>query len=207
MALYHLLLTQDEFKLNWDQTTISQKDNYVELHLPDGKPDMLQQIEHGILNKLTGYRISDHSFCGIIDGNIRQYVHLGDASTITDGYLFDLKLGKNEKECNRSRNKDDCWVFTNKDAGLEYRGAGELTIVARVLKGYNDSLAEECQETASKIWAYEQSHTPVQHKSEYIPQNLNEEIIKACVELFLTTKEDKYKTYLLNNWPEIEKNF
>jgi endoglucanase len=206
-ALYNLLLTQEEFPLSWDQTTISQKDNFVELHRPDGKPDLLQQIEHGVLNKLTGYWVAGHSFCGIIDGDLRQYAHLGDASTITDGYIYDPKLGKNEKVCNRSGNRDDRWAFTNKDAGLEYRAATELALAARVLKDYNDSLSAECFQTANQIWNYEQSNKPVRHFSEYVPRNLKAEELKAAVELYLTTNDKKFKTYFLNNMTAIDSNF
>ena len=32
-----------------DETTVDQQAHYTEIHLPDGKPDVLQQIEHGVL--------------------------------------------------------------------------------------------------------------------------------------------------------------
>ncbi len=174
-AIYFLALAQDEFKLTSDQTTIDEVNKFVELHKPDGKPDLLQQIEHGVLNLLSGYRVAGHSFCGIIDGNIRQYIHLGDASTITDNLIYDPKLGGNEKKDGYSGKKDDRWAFTNKDAALEYRIATELAICARVLKGFNDKLAEECLTTAEKIWDFEQTHPPKIHHSEYVPRNLKAE--------------------------------
>ena len=33
-----------------DETYIDQKTRYLDIHHPDGKPDILQQIEHGTLN-------------------------------------------------------------------------------------------------------------------------------------------------------------
>jgi hypothetical protein len=206
-AIYFLALTQDEFKLTSDQTTIDEVNKYVELHKPDGKPDLLQQIEHGVLNLLTGYRISGHSFCGIIDGNLRQYVHLGDASTITDNFIFNPELGENEVKDGYSGKKDDRWAFTNKDAALEYRVANELAICARVLKGYNDKLADECIATSKKIWEFEQANPPKIHNSEYVPRNLKSEQLAASVELFISTKDEKYKNYIISNWKTIEDNF
>lgn len=40
----------EEFRPDRDQTFIDQKTRYVDIHRPDGKPDILQQIEHGTLN-------------------------------------------------------------------------------------------------------------------------------------------------------------
>jgi endoglucanase len=207
MAIYFLALTQDEFKPTSDQTTIDQNNHIVELHRPDGKPDLLQQVEHGVLNLLSGYRASGHSFCGIIDSDLRQYAHLGDASTITDNYIYDPGLKPNEKNCGFSGKKDDRWAFTNKSSALEYRMATELALCGRVLKGYNDSLSKECINTASRIWNFEQSHTPQVHKSEYVPWVIEPEQINAAVELFLTTDSAKYKKFIVSNWPTIEKYF
>jgi endoglucanase len=206
-AIYFLALTQDEFKLTTDQTTIDQKNNFVELYRPDGKSDMLQQIEHGVLNLLSGYRASGHSFCGIIDGSLKQYAHLGDASTITDNYIFDPNLKPSEIKCGHSGKKDDRWAFTNKDAALEYRIATELALSGRVLKGFNDTLANECISTAVKVWEYEQSHKPQVHYSEYVPRWLELEQVNAAVELYLTTGNETYKKFILTNSKVIEKYF
>ena len=37
----------ENFRVDRDETYIDQKTRYVDIHRPDGKPDLLQQIEHG----------------------------------------------------------------------------------------------------------------------------------------------------------------
>ena len=51
-----LALAYEEFNINNDETYIDQKTRTVELFQPDGKPDILQQVEHGVLAVLSGYR-------------------------------------------------------------------------------------------------------------------------------------------------------
>ncbi|MDA3890785.1 MAG: glycoside hydrolase family 9 protein [Salinivirgaceae bacterium] len=51
-----LSLAIEEFGINYDQTTIDQKQKLVEMHRPDGISDALQQVEHGVLTILAGYR-------------------------------------------------------------------------------------------------------------------------------------------------------
>ncbi|HEX7584069.1 MAG TPA: cellulase N-terminal Ig-like domain-containing protein, partial [Prolixibacteraceae bacterium] len=46
----------EQFHPDWDQTTIDQKNHLVEIHRPDGKNDLLQQIEHGTISILAGYQ-------------------------------------------------------------------------------------------------------------------------------------------------------
>ena len=50
-------LTQayEAFNMDYDNTTVDQINHLVELHKPDGKPDVLQQIEHGALSVVGGY--------------------------------------------------------------------------------------------------------------------------------------------------------
>src|SRR3712207_9454306 len=54
------------------------------LHHPDGKPDLLQQIEHGVLPIVRMVEATGHACRGINFPHLYQYNHLGDASTITD---------------------------------------------------------------------------------------------------------------------------
>ena len=53
----------------------------VLLHVPDGIPDIVQQVAHGVDNLLAGYHVAGHSFTGIIEGSLKQYIHLGDPVT------------------------------------------------------------------------------------------------------------------------------
>ena len=200
-----LCLAGEEFGINVDQTSISQNDRYVELRKPDGVSDLKQQIEHGVLNLLSGYRASGHSFDGIIENRVvRGY--LGDQASYTDNLIYDSSLKPGEVRGNRSGNNDDRWVFTNHDTSLEYQVATALAAASRSLKGYNDALAAECLNTAEKAWNFEQSHKPVEQPNTYIPGHYeNQEVLAAC-ELLITTKNDKYAKRLIELLPVIKNN-
>ena len=109
----------------------------VEIHRPDGKPDILQQIEHGVLTLNAGYGNLGRLYRGIICNNLRQYVMLGDAANMTDN-----KLG----------NKDDRWVFTEENPFRELSVSAHLAAAARVLKGYNDTLSNESLAIAKTLF-------------------------------------------------------
>ena len=71
----------ERFGINRDETFIDQATRYVDIHRPDGKPDLLQQLEHGTLNVVAQLQNIGHPVRGIIVPNLHQYHHLGDAST------------------------------------------------------------------------------------------------------------------------------
>ncbi|HPG38541.1 MAG TPA: glycoside hydrolase family 9 protein [bacterium] len=204
-TIYSLVLIRETFKVNTDQTAVNDEARLVELHKPDGAPDILQQIRHGLQNLLAGYRISDHCFPGIICNSIIQYVHLGDAMTMTDNLVYEPKLGPLQTDGFHSGKKDDRYIFTNKSTGMEYSAAATFAASARVLRGFDDKLADECLHTAIKIWDYEQTHEPVMHRSAYIPGNIKEQEILATVELYETTKNEKYLNHLVALLPDIKK--
>jgi len=77
---------------------IDEKNHLVEIHQPDGKSDILQQIEHGMLSVMAGYRNLGRFYRGIISPTLQQYVMMGDISNQTDNLTYDSKLkGSGEK--------------------------------------------------------------------------------------------------------------
>src|SRR5690606_5123833 len=74
----------DEFGITHDNTLIDQKLRLVEIREPDGKPDVLQQIEHGLLTVVGGYKALGRLYRGIIVPTLTQYVMGGDFSGQTD---------------------------------------------------------------------------------------------------------------------------
>ena len=80
-----LTLAYEQFNEKYDNTTIDQRSHIVEIQQPDGKPDLLQQIEHGLLSIIGGYKSMGRFYRGIIEPSLRQYTVLGDAVNITDG--------------------------------------------------------------------------------------------------------------------------
>jgi hypothetical protein len=198
----------EDFGLNRDETTINEKTRYVDLHHPDGKPDMLQQIEHGTLGLIAQYRAVGHAINGIIEAHIKQYRHLGDASSITDNLIYNPKLDSLQSDGFTSGTFDDRWAFTTKSTALDYGSIAALTAAGRVLRGFDDTLAEECTSTAKKIWDEEHSHKP----DIYVHGNttggpLEAEELKAAVELLISTKNSKYASRITELLPYIEKSF
>ncbi|MBN1875468.1 MAG: glycoside hydrolase family 9 protein [Anaerolineae bacterium] len=210
-----LCLIRELFGVGTDQTTVKQDERLVLLHTPDGTPDIVGQVAHGALNLLSGYRATaemphPHSFHGIIAGTLRQYVHLGDASTMTDNRIYEADLPPDQIRCDAEGHiftgkNDDRWAFTNHDSALEYQVAAALAASSRVLRGYEDDLAGECLRTAIQIWDYEQTHAPVEQRAAYVPRGVEAQAIVAAAELLLTTGEERYRAHLLAAQPILEK--
>jgi endoglucanase len=205
-ATTHFLVFSNEiYGSFYDQTAVDYENRSVIMHRSDGLPDFFQQVKHGALNLLSGYRAAGHSFAGIIATREGRNI-TGDWASQTDQLFFDSKLSGNEKTINSSAVPDDRWVFTNRDTGLEYKVAAALSAASRTLQDYDDALSRECLETAIKVWDFEQSHDPVKKPNAYVPGNATEEEILATVELLYTTGENKYATHLVSLLPGIKMN-
>ena len=143
-----------------DETFVSEEQRYVDLHRPDGKPDLLQYIEHGVLNLLAQAENIGFMSQTLSNSVLDNYHHLGDAAAITDGLHYDPSLPKYVKSADgkRSGTPDDMWAFTNRNLNSDINAANMFAAASRVLKGYNDDLAARClkqskrlQEEATKI--------------------------------------------------------
>ncbi|MBN1310606.1 MAG: glycoside hydrolase family 9 protein [Anaerolineae bacterium] len=206
MTTFVLALVRETFGMDSDQTTVRPDEQLVLLHTPDGIPDIIHQVVHGVECLLSGYRAVGHSFAGIIAGSLEQYAHMGDAATMTDNLVYDPSLKPGEVKDGRSGKMDDRWAFTGRDTGLEYQVATALAAASRVLRGYRDALADECLETAARVWEYEQTHDPVQQPSAYVPREYQAQEILATAELLITTGEAKYRRRLLALGPAVEEH-
>ncbi|MEJ2355189.1 MAG: cellulase N-terminal Ig-like domain-containing protein, partial [candidate division WOR-3 bacterium] len=91
-TITNLVLTWENFHPTRDETTIDQEKRYVDIHNPDGIPDILQQIEHGTLALIAQYRAVGHAISGIISSDLSGYTHLGDALTKTDNLIYNPEL-------------------------------------------------------------------------------------------------------------------
>lgn len=201
----NLVLTWEAFHPRRDETTIDQKKRYVEIHHPDGIPDILQQIEHGTLALIAQHKACGHAIPGIIVPDLSQYTHLGDAITMTDNLIYNPDLDSLESNGYQSGTPDDRWAFTSKSSALNYGSAGALAAASRALRGYNDKLAEECLKTAKKVWDNEHNSEPdtFRHGNTTGGQ-LRFEELKCAVELLITTKNDKYKNIIKDLISKIE---
>lgn len=188
--IYILTLAYEAFHVDYDVTTIDQKTKVTEIHQPDGKNDILQQIEHGALSIVSGYHSLGRLYRGIIAGDLRQYVLLGDAAAMTNGIPGD---------------EDDRWVFTEDNPPRELLVAAHLAAASRSLKDFNDTLSCQALEIASSLYetvdgtgntkdidtgSFDELYQP--------DEDARGPKIQAAVELYLTTGEDKYKAFLLS---------
>jgi endoglucanase len=203
-----LVAAWEAFHLQHDQTTVDQGRRYVEIHAPDGVPDLLQQIEHGTLALLAQFRAAGHALCGIIEPTLQQYTHLGDAATKTDNLVYNPDLKPGESDGFTSGTPDDRWAFTSKSSALNYGSIAALSAASRVLRGYRDELAAECLATARRVWEEEHSHEPDIFKHGNTSGGpLEAEELRAAIELLVTTGDSHYASRIVDLWPVIEKNF
>ncbi len=171
-TVWLLALMMEEFGLEHDATMVDHENHLVEIHQPDGIPDAIQQIEHGLAAILGGYRSLGRLYRGIICPEKRQYVMLGDAAAMTD---------------NLPGNDDDRWVFTEENPGRELRVIPALAAAARVLEPYNPELAEESMQVALTLWESAS-------KSE---SHLSGKVLSLS-ELILSTEEEEYMETLIS---------
>lgn len=208
-VVMNLVNTWERFGLKRDVTTIDYNKRLVDLHVADGKPDLLQQIEHGTLALIAQHRAVGHAIPGIVEAHIEQYTHLGDAITKTDNLIYDAKKQDGESDGFKSGTFDDRWAFTSKSTPLNYGSIAALAAASRTLKGYNDALATECITTAKKVWDEEaaKAKPDLFKHGNTTGGKLEDEKLKAATELLIATREQKYAQAINQLLPVIQKNF
>jgi hypothetical protein len=182
----------------------------VQIHVPDGKPDILQQIEHGVLQLLAQQKSVGYAVNGIVESHIEQYRYLGDAVNKTDNLVYNPRLDSLQSDGHTSGTFDDRWAFTNKSTPLNYGSAAALAAASRALKGYNANLAAECLLYAQKIWTEEHTHEPdifIYKGLNTIGGALDAEEFRAAVELLQATGDERYKKRINEMYPEVSKQF
>ena len=142
-VVQNFIRTWELFKPQRDETFVSQQQRYVDLHRPDGVPDILQFIEHGTLNLVAQAEQIGHMASTLSNSILDNYHHLGDAASITDGLHYDPSLKPYEVSADgkRSGTPDDMWAFTTRNPSLDFQAATMFAAASRALTGYNDDLA------------------------------------------------------------------
>jgi len=198
----------DRWRLTRDETTVDEQHRFVAMHVPDGTPDVLEQIKHGTIQLVAQFDSVGHAINGIIEPDLTQYPHLGDAVTKTDGLIYDPSLKWDEVKDGRSGLKDDRWAFTNKSSALNYGSIAALAAAARTLKGTDDALAAKALDIATRIWTEEHSHAPDTFRHGNVTGgDLTGEELSAAVELLITTKDPQYAARIDALWPQVEPKF
>ena len=195
-----LVDTWERFKPLRDETSVSQEKRHVEIHRPDGIPDLLQQIEHGTSFLISQYRVFGHAIPGVVEPDLGQYTHLGDAGSKTDNKVDDPN--------DPNSAKDDRLAFTTATTALNYGSAAALAAASRALRGYRDELAEECLTWAKKAWDFEKTRAPNLFKfGNTTGGHVEDEEMRAAVELLIATKDAKYAARVNALWPAIDQRF
>jgi endoglucanase len=161
-VIQSLALACREFNLTYDELTVDEAAREVEMHRPDGVPDTVQQVKHGALLILAQFHNIGHAIRGTHEPDLRQYTHLGDGASKTDGRIYDPKLGPNEAKDDYSGKPDDRWIFTTNNPYLQWNAIAALAAAADTLKGWDDVLAKSCLETAIEAWKDAKAH-PTQY--------------------------------------------
>ncbi len=193
------------FKPSRDQTFVDEEQRYVDLHRPDGTPDILQYIEHGTMQLVAQAEILGHMAQTLSNSVLDNYHHLGDAGSITDGLPYNPELGPYEVADDglSSGVKDDMWAFTSRNPGLDLRAAAMFASASRALRGYNDDLADR---------ALEQSKRLLEEATELLAQQPEDQSgwgrggdISTNLQLYITTGEQQYAdTFGELLWPALE---
>src|SRR4051812_24417241 len=206
-VVQNFVRTWEYFKPLRDETFVDEKQRYVDLHRPDGTPDVLQFIEHGTLNLVAQAEIVGHMTQTLSNSVLDNYHHLGDAASITDGLPYNPNLGPYEvaPDGRSSGVKDDMWAFTSRNPGLDLYAATMFAAASRALKGYNDDLSAR---------ALQQSKRLLKEATELLANRPEDSLgrrggsdISTNLQLYISTGEQQYKDKFQQLlWPELDHN-
>ncbi len=220
-VVQNFIRTWELFKPQRDETFVSQKQRYVDLHRPDGTPDILQFIEHGTLNLVAQAEQIGHMASTLSNSVLDNYHHLGDAASITDGLHYDPSLKPYEVSADgkRSGTPDDMWAFTTRNPSLDFQAATMFAAASRALTGYNDDLAQRAL-TQSKRLMQEATELMNQRSQRFENQDgpnadrrrqprarNNRGDLATNLQLYAATKEQQYRdNYEQQIWNALDRN-
>lgn len=183
-TIHNLSLLYEMFRPEYDNTTIDQKNKLVEIQIPDGRNDFLQQIEHGALPIVAGYNALGRLYRGVICPTLRQYVLLGDPINMTDNVPFKAAENAETPPVGLPGSADDRWLFTEDNPRRELETAAALAATSRALKEFNPTLSRECLRIAKELYDRTKEQHPLQRLS-------------VAVELLRATSDQKYADWIL----------
>ena len=204
-VVMNLITLWEQFRSERDETFVSEEQRYVELHRPDGTPDILQYIEHGVLNLVAQAEQIGHMAQTLSNSVLDNYHHLGDAAGITDGLHYDPRLKPYQKsgDGKSSGTPDDMWAFTSRNPGLDLQAATMFAAAGRVLADYDPGLAARAlkqsirlQEEGMKLMA---ADTTTRRRNQFGN-------ISSSLQLYVSTKEPHYlEQFTEAVWPALER--
>lgn len=207
-VVQNFVQTWEYFKPLRDETFVDEKHRYVDLHRPDGTPDVLQFIEHGILNLVAQAENIGHMAQTLSNSVLDNYHHLGDAASITDGLPYNPALGPYEiaADGRSSGVKDDMWAFTSRNPGLDLQAATMFAAASRVLKGYNDDLSARALQQSKRLLK-EATELLANRPQGGFGRGGGAGDIATNLQLYISTGEQQYRDKFEQAlWPVLDRN-
>jgi len=201
--------TWEYFKPMRDETFVDEQHRYVDLHRPDGTPDVLQFIEHGTLNLVAQAEKIGHMAQTLSNSVLDNYHHLGDAASITDGLPYNPNLGSYEvaSDGRSSGVKDDMWAFTSRNPQLDLQAATMFAAASRALKGYNDDLSARALEQSKRLQKEATELLAKQPNNGMRRGGFGSADVATNLQLYIATGEkqynDKFQELL---WPALDRS-
>lgn len=207
----NLIRAWELFKPERDETFVSERQRYVDLHRPDGIPDILQYIEHGTLNLVAQAEQIGHMASTLSNSVLDNYHHLGDAASITDGLHYDSSLKPYEVSADgkRSGTPDDMWAFTTRNPQLDMRAATMFAAAAHALEGYNDSLAARALKQSTRLMQEAEELMSRKGKSadKEDSRMKSRGLAATNLQLYAATHDRKYLDVFKNEiWKDLDRN-
>lgn len=203
----NFIRTWELFKPQRDETFVSEQQRYVDLHRPDGKPDIMQYIEHGTLNLVAQAEQIGHMASTLSNSVLDNYHHLGDAASITDGLHYDPSLKSYEVSADgkRSGTPDDMWAFTTRDPELDMRAATMFAAAAHALEGYNDSLAARALKQSKRLMQEAEELMKLSDKKSSDQRKYG--FAATNMQLYAATRDKKYlDAFMKEIWSGLDRN-
>lgn len=206
----NLIRAWELFKPLRDETFVSEEQRYVDLHRPDGIPDIMQYIQHGVLNLVAQAEQIGHMASTLSNSVLDNYHHLGDAASITDGLHYDPSLKPYEVSADgkRSGTPDDMWAFTTRNPRLDMRAATMFAAAAHALKGYNDSLAARALTQSKRLM--KEAEELLSQRAESEKNNARARfggVAATNLQLYAATQEKGYlDVFRKEIWNELDRN-
>lgn len=203
----NFIRTWELFKPQRDETFVSEQQRYVDLHRPDGKPDIMQYIEHGTLNLVAQAEQIGHMASTLSNSVLDNYHHLGDAASITDGLHYDPSLKPYEVSADgkRSGTPDDMWAFTTRDPELDMRAATMFAAAAHALEGYNDSLAARALKQSKRLM--QEAEELMKSSDKKFSDQRKYGFAATNMQLYAATRDKKYlDAFMKEIWSGLDRN-
>ena len=208
-VVQNFIRTWELFRPQRDETFVSQQQRYVDLHRPDGVPDILQFIEHGTLNLVAQAEQIGHMASTLSNSILDNYHHLGDAASITDGLHYDPSLKPYEVSADgkRSGTPDDMWAFTTRNPSLDFQAATMFAAASRALTGYNDDLAARALKQSKRLMEEARelmARRPGNGRNRGRGQG---DGLATNLQLYAATREQSYRDRFMEQiWPALDRS-